>query len=248
MKRAIGHHPRLAAAALVVLCSLANCLLAGWSGLSLQFGLAHHAAMAALAALVLTVTGWWSEVGFTRPTRWRNLHLAVIPLLAVSALFPSVAEVGGARLLPYATLALLIALQREIWFRGILFRTLVPAYGPRRTVALTALLFGFSQGVDILAGAAPGVTVVKALVSALFGYVLGALRLRTRTIWPGVAVVTIFYLSMFADRLRDSGEMLPISSERLTLQAFLSLVVFLCARRWMRKADEHQAPETARAS
>lgn len=206
--------------------------------------------MAVLAAILLTVLGWWGEAGLTGPSRWRNLHLAAIPLLAVVALFPGFGAVEGARFLPYAVLSLLMALQREAWFRGILFRTLVPSCGPRRTVGLTALLFALMQGADLLAGASAGNTLFKAMIAGLFGYVLGALRVRTRSIWPGAIVVSVFHLSWFLERLRVSGGMQPLASDRLSMQAFMALVVCGCAVRWMRKADEAPAPETetARAS
>ncbi|HWI52750.1 MAG TPA: CPBP family intramembrane glutamic endopeptidase, partial [Symbiobacteriaceae bacterium] len=194
-------------------------------------------------ALLLTACGWWREVGFTRPSRWRNLHLAAIPLVAVLALLPGVSEVPAAKFIPYALLALLMAVQREVWFRGILFRVLVPACGARRAVTLSALLFGLAQGIDFLGGAAPGVTLVKALAAALFGYVLGALRLRTRTLWPGVAVAAIFYASTFLAWLQASGELMPPSSDRMGLLAVLGVAVFLCARYWMRRADEHLEAE-----
>jgi len=205
--------------------------------------------MAVLAAVVLAFAGWWAEAGVNAPSRWRNLHLTAIPLVAVLAMFRGIGEVGGAQFAPYAALALLIALQREVWFRGILFRVLVPGLGPHRAVGLTALLFGLVQAAEVLGGAAPGVTMVKAVGAVLLGYVSGALRLRTRSVWPGVVVGTAFYLISFLERLRASGDFVPLSAERIRLQIFLAAAVWLCARYWMRKAQQPGAleAETVRA-
>lgn len=222
-------------------------------GLGAHAGLLHHAALALLAALTLTTLGWWGEAGVNRPARWRNLHLAVIPLLAVGVCFPRLVQVDWAQFLPYALLALLIALQREVWFRGILFRALIPTNGPCRTVALTALLFAAPQAADLLAGAAPGVTMVKTLAAGLLGYVLGALRMRTRSIWPGVLVAMLFHLAIFLERFQLASEMLPDTAHRLGLQVLMGLLVYGCARLWMRRAEAealaHEVePETVQAS
>lgn len=214
-------------------------------GLGARAGLLHYAVLALLAAAALTALGWWGEAGVNRPARWRNLHLAAIPLLAVAVCFPGLAQGSGAQFLPYAAMALVIALQREVWFRGILFRALIPTQGPRRAVALTALLFAAPQAADLLAGAAPGVTLVKALGAGLLGYVLGALRLRTRSIWPGALVATVFHLGIFVERFRYASEMMPDTSHRLGLQVLMALLVFGSAYLWMRRADdETPAQET----
>lgn len=245
-------HPWITAAAVVLLCSLPGWLLFGWSGLSIRAGLVHHAALTVLAVLVLTYTRWWSEVGLNGPGRWRDLHLAAIPLAAMLLFLPGMGPVGMAQFLPYAGLSFLVALQREVWFRGILFRTLVPTHGPCRTVELTALLFGLTQMMDLVAGAAPGVTLVKALACTLSGYVLGALRLRTRSLWPGVVVATLFHMTIYLERFREAGEMLPMASDRLSRQVLVALLVYVAARLWMRRAKAKEAApvetEAVRAS
>jgi membrane protease YdiL (CAAX protease family) len=243
-------YPWHVAALVVLLCSPPSWLMVG---LGARAGLLHHAGLAALGAAMLTALGWWGEAGVNRPARWRNVHLAAIPLAAVAVCFPRGPVAAGAQFLPYALMALLIALQRELWFRGILFRALIPTYGPRRTVLLTALLFALPQAADMLAGAAPGVTLVKALAAGLLGYVLGALRLRTRSIWPGTVVAAVFHLSIFLARFQAAEEMLPESSNHLGLRVFMGLLVYASARLWMRRAEDEVAvpapePETVQAS
>lgn len=253
MQHLAQQYPWHMAAIVVLLSSPPSWLL---FGLGARAGLLHHALLAMLAALTLTALGWWGEAGMNRPARWRNLHLASIPLLAVAICFPNLLQVDGAQFLPYGVLALVIALQREVWFRGILFRALIPAYGPRQTVVLTAMLFAAPQAADLLAGAAPGVTLVKTLAAGLLGYVLGALRLRTRSIWPGALVAAIFHLGIFVERFRYASEMMPDTSHRLGVQVLMALLVIGSARLWMRRAEAeapaHETPaaeaETVQAS
>jgi len=244
MQHLAQQYPWHMAAAAVLLSSPPGWLL---FGLGARAGLLHHAVLAVLGALTLTALGWWGEAGVSRPARWRNLHLATVPLLAVAVCFPRQVQVDGLQFLPYAFLALLIALQREVWYRGILFRALVPVYGPRQTVVLTALLFAAPQAADLLAGAAPGVTLVKTLAAGLLGYVLGALRLRTRSIWPGALVAALFHLAIFLERFQYAGEMLPDASHRLGIQVLMGLLVYASARLWMRRAND-EAPAEAPAA
>jgi membrane protease YdiL (CAAX protease family) len=234
---AMHHYPQWAAAWVVILCSLPVLMLGGYADRSPRLGLSTQLGLGALAALVLTVTGWWNEAGFNGPSRWRHLYLAALPLVAVVAAIPGGVPVGG-RLLGYGLFTLLVAFRTEAWFRGILFRILVPAYGPRRTVTLSALLFGTVQGADLLVGTAPGVTMVKVVFAALGGYVLGALRLRTRSIWPGMLITALFFLAQHLQQVKAASAVMPVGSDGLGLQALLLLIMFGCARLWMRRVPE----------
>jgi membrane protease YdiL (CAAX protease family) len=234
---ALHHYPHLAAAAIVILCSLPVIMLGGYADRSPRLGLSTQLGLGALAALLLTVTGWWNESGFNGPSRWRHLHLVSLPLIAVLAAIPGGVPANW-RLLTYGLFTLLVAFRTEAWFRGILFRILVPAYGPRRTVTLSALLFGAVQGADLLAGAAPGVTLVKVLFAALGGYVLGALRLRTRSIWPGMLITALFFFAQHLQQLKSATAVMPVGSDTLGLQALMFLIMFGCARLWMRRVPE----------
>ncbi len=143
--------------------------------------------LAAVLALVLArALGPWGETGFNRPSRWRDLHLLVFPLL-VGAL----ALLGGLRngSLPFlaATLlgVLVAAFAEETLYRGVAWRALSPTGLLRATVA-TALLSGVLRfGGTLLSGPWPE-ALQAAVLAACGGFTYAALRWRTGSIWPVV--------------------------------------------------------------
>jgi membrane protease YdiL (CAAX protease family) len=140
-----------------------------------------------LAIVVLSRLGWWGEVGFNRPSRWRNLHLLWFPLL-IGALLPLLGgvKVPGATFLVATLLgASVAALGDEALFRGIMWRALVPT-GLARAVVAASLL----SGVLHFAGLTLARPWPEALLLAIFttcgGFTYAALRWRTASIWPVV--------------------------------------------------------------
>ena len=74
-------------------------------------------------------------------------------------------------------LATLAVVAEEALFRGALFERLPPSWNGWRVVAVSSAAFGLIHG--------PTGT---ALVAFAFGLLLGALRLRTKTLWPCVVM------------------------------------------------------------
>ena len=77
------------------------------------------------------------------------------------------------------TLALVVIapITEELLFRGVLLRGLVRSYGERVGLLVSAVLFGLLHGRP-----------AEALVAFAAGLVLGALRLRTRSVLPCIAL------------------------------------------------------------
>lgn len=210
---------------------------------NLWLAMLHQVLMGSLAALLLSSLGWWQQAGFNGPYHWRHPGVGLVPLLAAAVLLRDVGPVSTPYLIRYGVLALLLAFQEEAWYRGVILRTLVPAYGCRRAAVISAVVFAATRVVYLI-NEAPGVTLVKALAAGLCGFILAALRLRTRTIWPGLVVAFVFYLGIFLGRGAPRDEMMPASPDRLAVEAFLALVTFVIALAWMKKVPaEEQAPE-----
>ena len=145
-----------------------------------------------LGLVLLALGGWWSDAGFTRPSRWRNLRLLVFPLLVCALALSGGAFVAGPASLVSTLLAVLVAvLGEEIIFRGLMWRALVPE-GPVRAVILTSLLAGLLVlGRTATDGPWPEAVRLTAL-AICGGFTYGALRWRTTSIWPVVLVHTTF--------------------------------------------------------
>lgn len=204
-------------------------------------------ALAAAAGALLTWWRGWAGAGFNGPSRWRHLHLAVLPLLAVAMSLWNAGAPEGHRLLAYVLLALVLAFQAEAWHRGLVLGALVRQVGPRRAVGWSALLFAGSHLV-YLAGSAPGALLFKVVTAGVCGFILAALRLRTGTIWPCLLLATLFHLSLSLGRVDAANTGLePVSGQWLALQGFLGLLVFACATRWVRRLPDHATTDAAPA-
>jgi membrane protease YdiL (CAAX protease family) len=83
----------------------------------------------------------------------------------------------------------------ELLFRGVLLRGLVQSYGERVGLLVSAVLFGLLHG-----------RLAEALVAFVAGLVLGALRLRTRSVLPCIAL----HVGVNALPVLVPAELLPI--------------------------------------
>lgn len=95
------------------------------------------------------------------------------------------------------TLALVVIapITEELLFRGVLLRGLVRSYGERVGLLVCAVLFGLLHGRP-----------AEALVAFVAGLVLGALRLRTRSVLPCIAL----HVGVNALPVLVPAELLPI--------------------------------------
>lgn len=152
-------------------------------------------ALALAAALLLSALGWWGEAGFNRPRAWRELHLLWFPL-AITALpfLGGAAPPAAGALAPLVAGTLVGIWQEEAIFRGLLWRALEPG-GPRQATVVTALLFGaIHLGIVVLGG--PLEAAVPLVISgACAGLMYGAIRARTRSIWPTIGLHALWNLS-----------------------------------------------------
>jgi hypothetical protein len=155
--------------------------------------------VAILAAGALTALGWWRIIGFNRPKRWRDLHLLWLPVAGVLLVpflagFHLLTTASGAYIL---VIYVLVAFREEVLQRGIILHILSPN-GRRQAVILTALLFAGSSTASLLLFH-PADLLVRVAGAFCFGVLLGALRLRTNTIWvPIVLNVSIGLTLRFA--------------------------------------------------
>jgi membrane protease YdiL (CAAX protease family) len=79
------------------------------------------------------------------------------------------------------TLAIVPAICEEIFFRGLLFNAWRKSLGAWPTILLTGLVFGLFH---VLMG--DGVAMERFLPTTLLGILLGAIREKTCSLWPGM--------------------------------------------------------------
>jgi uncharacterized protein len=134
-------------------------------------------------ALVLSLLGWWKAAGFNFPTEWRDSRLMIVPFVIVLGLpflmgiKPSDAGTFVYLVIGYA----LTGFMEEGLMRGIVMRVLKPT-GTTRSVVISALLFGLMH-IGNLLYRNPFIVLAQMVGAFVHGIGLGAIRLRTNTIW-----------------------------------------------------------------
>ena len=137
---------------------------------------------------LIAVRRWWTDVGFNTPTKWRDLRLLVVPTLLVLIPFAGGFEHSDETALWVLLLGyVLTGLAEEAFFRGVMLRVLQPT-GPMKAAIISSVLFGLVHLGNILTRGEPGIVASQAVGAACFGFGYAALRLRTNTIWPLVAL------------------------------------------------------------
>jgi uncharacterized protein len=144
--------------------------------------------MSVLIAVILTALGWWRRAGFTRPALKQNLGTLWFPALVVLVL-PSIL---GYQPLDSSTLVYLVigytltGFMEESWLRGVILNVLGPT-GPVRAVVISSILFGLLH-IGNLLYRNPLIVFAQMVGAFADGIGMGAIRLRTGTIWFVIAI------------------------------------------------------------
>ncbi|MGH3090621.1 MAG: lysostaphin resistance A-like protein [Rubrobacteraceae bacterium] len=149
------------------------------------------------AAVLLTWLGWWRDAGFNGFSKWKNLPLALPPLvIAGLALSDGVrAPEGFGQIVALLATTFLAVFAEEIVFRGLMWKALVQR-GPFLAALLTAVLSGIvAYGINATGGPVPEARFITALtLCGSFAY--AAIRWRTASIWPVIIVHFLVSLSL----------------------------------------------------
>jgi uncharacterized protein len=146
--------------------------------------------MTGMIFVILTLFGWWRLVGYTGPSSWRNLGILWLPAVVVLVL-PAVLgfqSVDSNTFIYLAVGYILTGFMEESWMRGVVLRVLGPT-GPVRAVVISSILFGLLH-VGNLLYRNPLIVFAQMIGAAADGIGMGAIRLRTNTIWFVIAIHT----------------------------------------------------------
>jgi uncharacterized protein len=140
-------------------------------------------ALSILVAITLSVLGWWKKAGFNAPSEWRAVGLVIVPFVIVLGL----PFLKGIKTSDWGTFAYLVigyaltGFMEEGMYRGIVLRVLKPT-GMVRSILISSLLFGLLH-IGNLLYRNPAIVFAQMLGAFVDGIGLGAIRLRTNTIW-----------------------------------------------------------------
>ncbi|HEV2677125.1 MAG TPA: CPBP family intramembrane glutamic endopeptidase [Aliidongia sp.] len=143
---------------------------------------------AALLALVVTAGRRWRACGFAGPlalARWWMLWPIWFDALVPLSQGP--AEDGALYLIGWGAVSLAVGFGEEGLFRGILM-DMLGLDRPRRAIVVSSLLFGAIHLAGLLSPIDYRLVLAQSVSVVGLGMILGAVRIRAASIWPGLIV------------------------------------------------------------
>ncbi|GGF28445.1 hypothetical protein GCM10011611_38110 [Aliidongia dinghuensis] len=163
-------------------------LAVGWQPGELALYASDKVGFALLLALALTIARHWRTSGFMGPlaiSRWWLLW--PIWFDAAVPLTQGLAEDSPRYLAGWAAVSLAVGFGEEGLFRGVL----MPQLGldrPRRAIIVSSVLFGAIHLAGLLSPIDSRLVLAQAASVVGLGLILGAVRIRTRSLWPCMIV------------------------------------------------------------
>lgn len=140
--------------------------------------------LSVVGLIIVAVQRSWRAVGLGAPTTWTfALPLLVLPVINLARGFH--ADLGLTATLAVASL--LVGLNEELWFRGLILRALAPK-GLNWAVWGSAVLFGLLHLLNGLAGQDLLVTLIQIAYAFVIGLCYALVRLKSGSIWPLILI------------------------------------------------------------
>jgi uncharacterized protein len=159
-----------------------------------------------VAGSFLAAMGWWRVVGFRQPQDWSDLRYFIVPLLPlVINLIPGVELTSLRHLGVVLAITLMVGFVEEVFFRGLMLNAL-KARGLWRAAVITALLFGLTHALNVLAGKSLFDDIAQVFYATAIGFAFAALVLKKGILWP---LVIAHFLTDFANLIQRPGFSYP---------------------------------------
>ncbi|GHU72768.1 hypothetical protein AGMMS49992_09430 [Clostridia bacterium] len=150
------------------------------------------AGLSALVGLLLVkaLKHPYSEVGFS-PLRRGSFKtvLFCIPFIAIemaSIVLMPTNILNGTRLAIIIVFTLLVGLNEELFFRGLMLRVL-QQIGVKKAIIISSVIFGAGHAATALSGVSPQYVVLQIVFAFLFGFVAAEFAMITKSILPMIA-------------------------------------------------------------
>lgn len=163
---------------------------------------------------VITCLRWWPQIGWKSPNNFRDLRLLWPPALSLLfmlliVLYANLPSLGVLMIVIINTL--MVGINEELMFRGILFYGASSSFGIWRAVWITAIIFGSVHILNSLITGDFRASVLQAFFACTFGIWTAALRIRLNTIIPVIIIHWLWdCLSFLTNSIWDLA-LLPFS-------------------------------------
>lgn len=212
--------------------------------------------------VVISLLGWWREVGFRAPSPGGLKFLVPPVLFALLLLYASslvtqeqhwfLAFDSPQQMIALALVMLGVGFTEEAMFRGILFHGFETRFSPLLTVLGVAVIFGVFHFLNLLGGAGFYDTTYQVIHAAAAGFMYATLRLMVGAIWPVMLFHGFWDFSVFtgmsmksaADRASDSATFFSTTHALLIILPALLYGIFVYWR-WSVRARSTSTPQNA---
>ena len=169
------------------------------------YGLANFG-LTVIAALLITVMGWWKVVGFRSPDKPSDLLYFIVPFFPIVInLIPGVEVTSLLLLTEILSITLMVGFAEETIFRGLMLNAL-KAHGFWRAAIITSLLFGLTHAMNVLTGKSIAEDAAQVFYAVAIGFAFAALVLKKGILWP---LVLAHFLINFTSFIQTPGFTFP---------------------------------------
>lgn len=211
-------------AATVLAALLINWLAPGLEPLQQRF-----IAVLALAAFACVIVAATNRALFTAG----HMHprLLIVPTLVILAPFAAgIKDVGAQASTTIVLGYLATGIYEELWFRGLVLKSLAP-WTPARAALLSSALFGLTHLTNIAFGANPAVTAAQVIGATCFGVGLAALRLRGVSLWPLIILHALGDIALQLGDVSSAGRWILMVGGDIVLLIFGLLILRMPGRK-----------------
>ena len=202
-------------------------------------------ALACTGILILLYLSWWEKAGYTTWIRWREVPLFIPPgAVALLSLANGIPITAPVTLFAFAALTFIVGFAEELWFRGLILTSLLPA-GIRQAAMISAACFALPHLLNVLGGTwDPAFTVVDTIAAFGLGVTFAALRVRVWSIWPLIGIHTLFdFTSIVAiGGVEVHAQSFPLLVSSVAIGIAFTVYGILLLRGREKPAVEHAPP------
>lgn len=176
-------------------------------------GVAWNLLLSLAVLAVATRVFGWTDLGFRPPPVWLALRLLWFPALMLLPIFALAFAIGLPPVSAIGFLALntiLVALSEEWMFRGILFRAMAARRRVWPALLLTSGIFGSIHVLNGFTYASLSQSSVQAVAATMTGLLLGALLIRSGSIWPSIVLHTFWNLGLILVSFETASHPQPV--------------------------------------
>jgi uncharacterized protein len=188
----------------------------------LSQGIAWNLLLSLAVLAVATRVFGWTDLGFRATSLWLALRLLWFPALMLLPIFALAYAIGMPPPRAVAFLALntiLVAVSEEWMFRGILFRAMSARRRVWPALLLTSVIFGSIHVLNGFTYANLSQSTVQAVAATMTGLLLGALMIRSGSIWPSIALHMLWNFGLILVSFEAANQPQPL--EPVTVQTLL---------------------------